>query len=273
MSRITWTPALDAKVRDAYPDSRTQDLAKSLGCTVSVIYNRAGILGVAKSPIFTSENTRANVLARSLWTPALLEILDLMYPVQRTGDLAELIGLPMKRLYPMARKRGLHKSMDLVRQMAREKMTAQHPAKAYQFKPGLRPWNKGRKGINYPGMQATQFKPGSRPHTWKPIGSTRVMDGYLQRKMTDTGYPPHDWRPVHVLLWEETHGPIPAGHALAFKDGDRTHIVIDNLELLSRGELMRRNSLHTTMPPELRQLVQLRGVLTRQINKQPRATS
>lgn len=271
MKRIKWTPALDAWLRGAYPNTRTRDLAASKGCAIASLYARATYLGLHKTAEFVSQNTRENVLERSVWTPELIEILDLMYPVQRTEDLANFLGVSLRSVWAMANKRGLRKSMDLVRQMAREKMTADHPAFAYQFKPGLRPWNTGIKGINYPGMRATQFKPGERPHTWKPIGSLRMQDGYLQRKVTDTGYPPRDWQPVHVLLWAETHGAVPAGHALAFKDGDRTHIAIDNLELLSRAELMRRNSLHTILPPELRRLVQLRGVLNRQINKRDRA--
>lgn len=126
------------------------------------------------------------------------------------------------------------------------------------------PWNKGMKGLQTGGRE-TQFKPGSRPHTWKPIGSERTVDGYLQRKVTDTGYPPRDWQPVHVLLWVEHRGPVPAGHAVRFKDGDRTHIAIDNLELISRAQLMRRNTLHN-LPPELVETIRARSALVRRIN-------
>lgn len=71
---------------------------------------------------------------------------------------------------------------------------------------------------------------------------------------------------MHLLLWEEVHGQIPDGHALVFKDGDKTHITLDNLELITRAELMRRNSIQR-YGKEIASLVQLRGVLLRQINR------
>ena len=67
-------------------------------------------------------------------------------------------------------------------------------------------------------MAETQFKPDTRPHTWKPIGSTRLSrEGYLQRKISDTGYPPKDWVGVHILMWQEAHGPLPKGFAVSFR--------------------------------------------------------
>jgi hypothetical protein len=82
-----------------------------------------------------------------------------------------------------------------------------------------------------------------------------------------------NWVPVHRLVWIEHHGPIPAGHAVAFKPGQHTsvleEITLDRLELVSRAELMRRNTYHK-YPKEIAQLIQLRGALQRQINKRER---
>ena len=36
-------------------------------------------------------------------------------------------------------------------------------------------------------------------------------------------------RLLHHIVWEEVHGPLPAGTEIIFKDGDRDHIAIDNL--------------------------------------------
>ena len=123
-----------------------------------------------------------------------------------------------------------------------------------------------------PGNKAaeTRFKAGQLPHTWKPVGSLRITDdGYLQRKVTDTRYPPRDWVPVHRLVWEAAHGPVPPGHVVVFKPGRHTvveaAITPDAVELLTRGELMKRNSVHN-LPKELVELVQLRGALNRKIN-------
>ncbi len=54
---------------------------------------------------------------------------------------------------------------------------------------------------------------------------------------------------------------------MVFRDGNRRNFAPPNLELVSRSELMRRNSHWNTLPPELAQIVQLRGALTRKINR------
>ncbi|MDF5811770.1 Uncharacterised protein [Pseudomonas aeruginosa] len=113
----------------------------------------------------------------------------------------------------------------------------------------------------------TQFKKGQKPHTWLPVGSTRVSaDGYLQRKISDTGYPPRDWKSIHILLWEEHVGPIPTGHCVCFKDNNKQNVVIDNLELITRAERMRRNSIHR-YPPELKSAIRVISKLKRTIQE------
>ena len=82
-------------------------------------------------------------------------------------------------------------------------------------------------------------------------------------------FPARRWVAVHRLVWEAAHGPVPDGHVVVFLPGKRTAeldgITLDVVELVTRRELMRRNSVHQ-MPKELVELVRLRGVLTRQIN-------
>jgi hypothetical protein len=117
-------------------------------------------------------------------------------------------------------------------------------------------------------MAETQFRKGSRPHTWQPIGATRITDdGYLQRKVTDTGYTPRDWVGEHVLLWTAAHGAPPPGHAVIFRDGDKRHVSLENLELVSRADLMRRNSIHAVLPPGLKAAVFQLGILRRALRR------
>ena len=75
---------------------------------------------------------------------------------------------------------------------------------------------------------------------------------------------------MHRLVWMAANGPLPAGHIVVFKPGRRTTeleaITLDAVELISRAENMRRNSVHQ-LPPELARLVQLRGVLIKTINR------
>jgi hypothetical protein len=91
-------------------------------------------------------------------------------------------------------------------------------------------------------------------------------DGYLQRKISDSHITRRDYVGWHHLVWRMHDREIPPGHALVFRDGDRTNCDINNLECISRGELMRRNSVHN-YGPEIATLTQLRGAITRQINR------
>lgn len=140
-----------------------------------------------------------------------------------------------------------------------------------RFLPGQRSWNKGRKGLDPGGRsRETRFKPGHRGgkavDLYQPVGAERVdADGYLRRKINDD-MPLHKrWRHVHLLLWEEVNGPLPAGHAVVFRNGDKTDIRIDNLECITRRELMARNTVHN-LPEDLRQVIRLKGVVNRKIN-------
>lgn len=84
----------------------------------------------------------------------------------------------------------------------------------------------------------------------------------------DLGYrlSPRDWKSIHILLWEEHVGPIPTGHCVCFKDNNKQNVVIDNLELITRAERMRRNSIHR-YPPELKSAIRVISKLKRTIQE------
>lgn len=44
---------------------------------------------------------------------------------------------------------------------------------------------------------------------------------------------------LHREIWVEHHGPIPEGHQVGFRDGDKTNLSIDNLICLPVGEMTR----------------------------------
>ena len=63
---------------------------------------------------------------------------------------------------------------------------------------------------------------------------------------------------------------MPVGYLVVFKRGMFTNVLeeitLDRLELVSRAENMRRNSVHR-YGPEIASLHQLRGAVNRQINQ------
>lgn len=101
-----------------------------------------------------------------------------------------------------------------------------------RFPKGHIPFNKDKKGIG--GYEPTQFKQGNRPHNYKPIGTERIStDGYVDIKIAD----PKTWKGKHIIIWEEANGPIPTGFVLIFADRNRLNVTLENLLLISRGEL------------------------------------
>lgn len=202
--------------------------------------------------------------ARNPFAPFEIELIEQWYPHVPTAVIAKALGRSVQSIYAKARSLGLEKTRNCLARFARLQ-PGHAKGRCTRFQPGLTPWNKGTKGLQL-GGEATQFKPGRLPHTWRPIGTYRVSkDGYLQRKLTDTRCTRRDYVPVHHLVWRLHGGAIPPGHALCFRDGDKTNLDINNLELIHRRELMARNTRHR-LPEELNQVISLKAALTRRIN-------
>lgn len=92
------------------------------------------------------------------------------------------------------------------------------------------------------GKTECRFVKGQKPPNWRPVGATRTRsDGYNFTKVKNKGTAQERWKLTHRLLWEKANGPIPKGYSLIFLDQDPTHISLDNLALVSKGECMIAN--------------------------------
>jgi hypothetical protein len=194
-----------------------------------------------------------------LWTAVEEMFLRKQYSTVAIGELAKQFKRSEQSVAVRASLLGLRK----------DKRAENPHFAAHRFPKGHVPQNKGirRPGFAAGRMAETQFKKGRKPHNWMPLGSTLTnADGYLVRKVADTGYPPRDWKSVHTLLWEEKNGPVPAGHCLAFKDGNKANVTLENVELITRVERMRRNTIHN-LPNDLKATIQIAAVLKRTITR------
>jgi hypothetical protein len=128
-------------------------------------------------------------------------------------------------------------------------------------------------------MKETQFKPGQRMGRaallWRPIGTVLTdSEGYRRIKVREarhgaeaTGFGNSKvWPQLSRHVWELANGPIPRGHTIVFKNGDRSDCAIENLECISRADLMRRNTMWN-LPRELAEVIQLNGALKRKIRR------
>ncbi|WP_211368933.1 HNH endonuclease signature motif containing protein [Pseudoxanthomonas jiangsuensis] len=190
-----------------------------------------------------------------------------LYPDTMTSDVAVALGRSLQSVRNRVVRLGLRKS---------EAFMASKPG---VFRDGHTAWNKGKSGStgNHPNCRNGWFRPGVvqgvAARCYQRIGSLRIKDGVLQRKLTDRKDLPRAqrWQPIHRTVWEAAHGPVPQGWVAVFKPGMATlnpdEVTLDRIECVSRAENMRRNSRHNRYTPELNQLIQLKGVLTRKINQ------
>jgi hypothetical protein len=207
------------------------------------------------------------------WTPIEEEVMRLQYPHMKTRIIAAMLGITEKRAWAKANAMGLTKSPEFLASPLSGRTNGRQGV-GTRFVKGQVSWNKGVRYVAGGRSHETRFKPGVRQGVavklYKPIGFERVSkDGYLERKVNDDLPLQRRWRAVHLIVWEAANGPLPKGHAVAFRNKDKRDFRLENLELITRAELLARN-WHRTVPLAVRQITQLRGAITRQINKRNR---
>lgn len=133
-----------------------------------------------------------------------------------------------------------------------------------RFMPGSVSWNTGKHHPAHGRSAQTQFKRGMVPANHRPVGSIRItVDGYVEIKVAEGM---HQWRLLHREAWKQHHGKYPPrGMPLIFIDGNKQNCDISNLQLITRKQLMARNTIHN-YPEPIREITRLRAVITRRIN-------
>lgn len=219
---------------------------------------------------------------RRTWTDAELATLRSQYPTTRTADLAVTLGITVHLVYSQATRLGLRKSAEFhATDKSGRIFKGGTLGQASQFKPGQQPWNAGTHYQAGGRCAETQFKPGNQPHTTQPVGAYRIVTHqsghqHLERKTSEAKGANHKrWTPVTRLVWEQANGPVPRGHIVVFKPGRQTlvleDITLDAVECITRKEIARRNHPNSSNP-ELARLIQLKGAITRQVNRITRTT-
>ena len=144
------------------------------------------------------------------------------------------------------RTHGLKLTSDQIIQACKRRRF-QHKHIGYQK--GHVPWNAGLKGVN--GSSSTTFKKGNPNHNTRPVGSERITkDGYWEIKVAE----PRQWDAKHRLVWESVHGPIPKGNLVLFIGNNKLDCSIENLQMVTRGELavLNRHEKYSKQTPEVR---------------------
>lgn len=208
------------------------------------------------------------------WSDEDLARLRSLYPIHSTRKVAELFDRSVYSVNGAAHTLGLRKTREYLQSPEAGRLRrGDGVGAAFRFSKGHVPANKGlrRPGWSPGRMKETQFKKGQQPPNWKPLGTVLTdSDGYLRVKIAEGGFSQgfgdsSVWAFAHRFVWEETRGPIPPGYVVVFKDGNREHCEIENLECISRADLARRNAMWNRFPPELIEAILLNGAIKRKL--------
>lgn len=145
-----------------------------------------------------------------------------------------------------------------------------------RIKKGNTPPNKGKKWNDFMSKEGmrnsrrTTFKKGNLPHNTKYDGAMGIRRDKTGIEYIYIRVGLAKWEPLHRMVWRHHKGKIPPRMLIVFKDGNQGNCNIDNLEMISMADNLRRNSWHN-YPKEIGTIIQLRGALNRQINKHLKA--
>lgn len=232
-----WNEERDALLRRLYPTVHLGSLAARLGVTEKALRSRAKVLGL-----------RRKVNVKRPWTDRQTVYLKRHYADTPIEVLIVKTRHDQKSIWNKAKALGLRKSREFLAEVGRK--CSQHPRSiATRFVKGQEPANKGKRieefmtadGIRR--SSQTRFKKGQLPHNTKPIGYERIDEnGYVYIKVSME----HKMVLKHRYVWEQANGPIPDGHNIAFRDGNRQNCDLSNLYLISREEAAREQIKNET---------------------------
>lgn len=189
---------------------------------------------------------------RRYWTTDEDELLREVYPDRLTADLLSMFpGRTCSALNSRASLLKLAKSAAFFASPLSGRVSKDNDIGINtRFPPKMPGWNKGMKlkdymsPESYERVKTTHFKKGIVPHNWLPIGSERItIDGYIEIKVRDLnkGKSTENYELKHRWIFEKEHGLIPDNMNIIFKDNNRQNCNIENLELISKSENLRRN--------------------------------
>lgn len=188
------------------------------------------------------------------WTNHERQILIDLFADNYTNDICKILNRSYSSVASQSYLLGLKKSekfmeMELQKQSERLKKVGEKS----RFKKGQYAHNKGKpmsKNV-YDKIKHTFFKKGNIPHNAKFDGYETLSKGYVEVRISQGHY-----EKKHRHIWMQHYGEIPENHIIIFKDKNRFNFDIDNLEMISIAENMKRNTI-TRFPPELRKAIHL----------------
>jgi len=202
---------------------------------------------------------------RRLWTDDDRNTLRELFSSHPTATVCELLCRSYQSVSAQASLMGLRKTEAYMKEeLARQGARLRVVGVGSRYPKGSVPANKGKQMPPhvYEKCKGTMFIKGRAPHNTRYDGHERVTkDGYVELRLREGVYVLK-----HRHVWEQAYGAIPKGHLVVFKDRNPLHISLDNLELITQEENMRRNTIHR-FPMELISTIRLTKKLNKKIHE------
>lgn len=203
-------------------------------------------------------------MAAKLWTDQEDLTMEQLFPKVRTIEVALLLKRSYSSVVYRAKQLGLEKSEMFKKSLASGRKNVLSEASiASRFKPGIIPWNKGQKmsKSTYEKCSKSMFKKGQIPGNALTDGAITIRDGYKHIRISK-----NVWKLYQRYIWEQHNGPIKGGCAIVFKDNNPMNCDISNLELVTRKQLMNRNTIHR-YPEEIKKTIRVLTKVKKTIRK------
>lgn len=207
---------------------------------------------------------------RKPWTPEEDQYMRDHYPDELGNDIARALGRTIASMYGRAYLLGLSKSEAFNLSDFSGRLNGKQGRNS-RFPKGHVPDNKGKKmsAEVYEKAKPTMFKKGNCPQNHQPVGSIGTRSDHKRgnHHLYIKTAEPNKWEQLHRHNYEAEHGPIPKGMNLVFKDNNYQNCEPDNLELITKGENMKRNTIHARYPEELKKAILMLGATKRKIRE------
>lgn len=250
----TWTDEQIQYLKDNYGKIPTREIANHLGRKYEYVKDKAGKLGLKTGNVIRWQEHEDKVLIEN-------------YANMSSQDIADMLGKKVESVYNRANILGLKKSKEYITNWHKT-----HISEGFlrnSKKKGSIPHNKGisMSKETYAKCAPTMFKKGtSPPNTNKEGDGAVVLHKNNKWRCYNVRISLGKWIPLHRYVWEQVNGEIPKGYIVTFKDRDFRNCTIENLELMTRADNMRRNSLRN-YPKHIQDMIHIIAGFNRKLNK------
>lgn len=205
------------------------------------------------------------------WSKDEIAYLTNMFPNTETKIIAEKLGRKIGLVYQKAYALKLRKSDEYKNTILKDIcLKASEKNISSRWPKGHVPINKGKKWDEFVSKESqekikqTAFKAGHLPHNTLQDGitTTRISKNNKQYQFIRVSLA--KWIPLSHYNWIQANGPIPKGYCVVHKDKNTMNAKLDNLELITKAENCKRNSI-MRYPPDLRATMKTLGRLKRTI--------